>query len=52
MAHRLSTVESCDQIIELVDGRVAAVGTFVELVRLSPSFRQMVEAEHHDGGPA
>ena len=52
VAHRLSTVESCDQIIELVDGRVAAVGTFVELVRLSPSFRQMVEAEHHDGGPA
>ncbi len=52
VAHRLSTVESCDQIIELVDGRVAAVGTFVELVSLSPSFRQMVEAERPDGGLA
>ena len=44
IAHRMSTVELCDQIVEFVDGRVAAVGTFSELVELSPSFRQMVEA--------
>ena len=43
VSHRLSTMESCDQIVELIDGRVAAVGTFVELVESSPSFRRMVE---------
>jgi ATP-binding cassette subfamily B protein len=52
VAHRLSTVESCDQIIQLVDGRVAAVGTFAELLESSPSFRRMVEAGRPDRGTA
>jgi ATP-binding cassette subfamily B protein len=52
VSHRLSTVESCDQIVQLVDGRVAAVGTFAELLESSPSFRRMVEAGRSDGGTA
>jgi ABC-type multidrug transport system fused ATPase/permease subunit len=52
VAHRLSTVESCDQIVQLVDGRVAAVGTFAELLESSPSFRRMVEAGRFDRGTA
>ena len=40
IAHRLSTVKSCDQLIYLRDGRVAGSGTYEELVR-DPGFRQL-----------
>ncbi|MFH0959750.1 MAG: ABC transporter ATP-binding protein, partial [Pseudomonadota bacterium] len=48
IAHRLSTVQRCDQIIELAHGKVIAQGTYEELLEKSPSFRQMamVVAEH------
>ncbi len=52
VAHRLSTVELCDQIVELADGCVAAVGTFSELVESSPSFRRMAEVGRHARDPA
>jgi ABC-type multidrug transport system fused ATPase/permease subunit len=40
IAHRLSTVESCDRLIFLQDGRVAAIGRYDELLR-NPGFRSM-----------
>jgi hypothetical protein len=40
IAHRLTTVEACDRLIFLQDGRVAASGTYDELLR-NATFRQM-----------
>jgi ABC-type multidrug transport system fused ATPase/permease subunit len=40
IAHRLSTVEACDRLLFLQDGRVAASGRYDELLR-NPSFRAM-----------
>ncbi len=40
IAHRLSTVKGCDQLIYLKDGRVAGVGTYQELLG-DPGFRQL-----------
>ncbi len=44
VAHRLTTVRRCDTVVELKDGRVAAQGSYEELVKRSPSFRQMTHA--------
>lgn len=41
IAHRLSTVRKCDVIFFLEKGRMAAQGTFDELVANHESFRQM-----------
>lgn len=41
IAHRLSTVERCDLVVELSQGRVVAQGTYGELLERSVSFRQM-----------
>ena len=43
VAHRLSTVRDCDRIAYLEEGRVAAAGTFEELVRDCPPFARLVE---------
>ena len=43
VAHRLSTVRTCDQLVLLRDGRVAAVGTFDEVARTDAEFARMVE---------
>lgn len=40
IAHRLSTVKACDQLIYLHEGRVAGIGTFEQLMR-EPGFRQL-----------
>ena len=40
IAHRLSTVKSCDQLIYLREARVAGIGTYDELMR-DPEFRQL-----------
>ena len=42
VAHRLSTIRSCDRVVYLRAGRVAASGTFAELARDEPSFRRTV----------
>ncbi|NCJ07066.1 ATP-binding cassette domain-containing protein [Synechococcales cyanobacterium C] len=39
IAHRLSTVEKCDRIFELDQGRIIYSGTFEELLTHSPTFR-------------
>ena len=41
VAHRLSTVEHCDLIVELVDGRVEAIGRYEDLIATSESFRRL-----------
>ena len=43
VAHRLSTLESCDRIAVLDNGVVTAIGTFDELVASSDLFRRLVE---------
>jgi ABC-type multidrug transport system fused ATPase/permease subunit len=40
IAHRLSTVRSCDTLVWLRDGRVAGHGSFEVLMRVSSEFRQ------------
>ena len=40
IAHRLSTVKGCDQLIYLRDGKVAGLGTYEELLR-DPRFREL-----------
>jgi ABC-type multidrug transport system fused ATPase/permease subunit len=45
IAHRLSTVRTCDVIFFLEGGRVTAQGTFEELRASHPSFRSLTEAE-------
>ena len=42
IAHRLTTVQGCDMIVELERGKVVATGTYDELVHSSASFRRMV----------
>jgi len=44
VAHRLTTVEDCDLIIQLEAARVVATGTYQELLETSPSFRAMAES--------
>lgn len=43
VAHRLSTVRDCDQIIVIEDGMVADVGTYEELEAGSEAFRHLVQ---------
>ena len=45
VAHRLTTVQACDFIIELEQGRVLAQGTYGQLCETSPSFREMIQSE-------
>jgi len=43
IAHRLSTVQSCDMIFLMEHGQLAARGTYDELVAQSASFRKMAQ---------
>lgn len=44
IAHRLSTVRQCGNIVELSAGRVVAQGPYERLLELSPSFRELAGA--------
>lgn len=44
IAHRLTTVQRCDTIVELEHGRVVALGTYDHMLECSPSFRTMAKA--------
>ena len=44
IAHRMSTVMSCDTIVELENGKVVAIGNYQQLIETSPSFKQTVQS--------
>ena len=41
IAHRMSTVRSCDRLLFLVDGRIADQGPYEDLVKRNPDFREI-----------
>ena len=41
VAHRLSSVKPCDQIVVMEDGEIISRGTFEELLESSPSFQRL-----------
>lgn len=43
VAHRLSTIEKCDQIFLMERGEIAAVGSYEELMIKSPQFVEMAK---------
>ena len=45
VAHRLSTVVDCDQIVVLEDGRVVATGTHEELLVTSPLYAELAHSQ-------
>lgn len=45
IAHRLTTVEHCDRLLLLKDGRVAAEGSYAELAGTNAVFRAMAAME-------
>jgi ATP-binding cassette subfamily B protein len=45
IAHRLTTLLTCDTIVELKNGKVVAQGTYDQLIERSPSFRIMARAK-------
>ena len=45
VAHRLSTVKSCDTIFELEQGRLVAKGSYDQLLMVSSSFRELAQAQ-------
>ncbi|NDD27445.1 MAG: ABC transporter ATP-binding protein [Proteobacteria bacterium] len=49
IAHRLSTVERCDEIVLLDEGRITARGTFAELLATSPLMRALASAGRPEG---
>ena len=44
VAHRMTTVEHCDIIVEMDGGRIVGQGTFDHLLTHSPSFRKLAMA--------
>jgi len=44
IAHRLSTVQGCDTIFMLEQGRCVAAGTYASLIDDSESFRNLAAA--------
>ena len=50
VAHRLSTVRDCDQLIFMKDGVIAGRGTFEEVRATNTDFARLVELGNLDGG--
>jgi ABC-type multidrug transport system fused ATPase/permease subunit len=50
IAHRLTTVQNCDQLIFMLDGKIAATGTFSELRSSNPAFDNLVRLAEIKGG--
>lgn len=44
IAHRLSTIQKCDFIVMMDAGKVAAIGSYDELLKSNGTFREMVHA--------
>ena len=45
VAHRLSTIRNCDELIFLSEGEVQAIGTYDELVKTNGKFRQLASLD-------
>ena len=48
IAHRLSTVRSCDRIVVIHDGEIAEVGSYEELMQRRGLFFQMASRQMTD----
>ena len=44
VTHRVATVKECDQVVLIDAGRVAAAGSYEELLRTSPQFQALARA--------
>ena len=51
IAHRLTTVQSCDKIFFLKEGQLVADGKYNELLKDCPQFRDMARATRIEGDP-
>lgn len=49
IAHRLSTVERCDRVLLIDEGRIVADGRYHDLLRDSAEFRRFANADGADG---
>jgi ATP-binding cassette, subfamily B, bacterial PglK len=47
IAHRLSTLENCDQIVVLDNGCIAGVGTYAELLANNEIFRSLASGQNN-----
>lgn len=45
IAHRISTVETLDNIIVMDDGKIAGIGTHAELLKSNPIYQEMVRLQ-------
>ncbi len=45
VAHRLSTIKDADKIIFFKEGRIENMGTYEELLSMSPTFKKMIELQ-------
>ena len=41
VAHRISTIKNCDQIVVMKSGNIASVGSYDELIENCPEFQQL-----------
>lgn len=44
IAHRLTTVQHCDTVVELEKGRIIAQGSYAQIIEVSDNFRRMANA--------
>jgi subfamily B ATP-binding cassette protein MsbA len=51
VAHRLSTLSSCDQVIVLVDGQIVEQGSYNELLRRGGTFAAMAKRQGIEATP-
>ncbi len=51
IAHRLSTVQRCDRIVFMHEGRVDGIGTFEALLQENPRFQKMATASQGSNAP-
>jgi len=52
VSHRISALESMDEILVMAKGKVIARGTHKELLLSSPYYRETWELQQHESGSA
>jgi subfamily B ATP-binding cassette protein MsbA len=52
IAHRLSTVRRATRTVVLEDGRITAIGSHEELLKISPTYQRLYELQFLDGAEA